>query len=91
MGERDVAQPGSAHVWGACGRKFESCRPDFQAVLLNCFFYVDTFCDSDSAQVRGAGRKPRGFARGADRSIGIRILSSRLIKKAVQQWAAFLV
>ena len=25
---RDVAQPGSAHVWGACGRKFESCRPD---------------------------------------------------------------
>ena len=26
---RDVAQPGSAHVWGAWGRKFKSCRPDF--------------------------------------------------------------
>ncbi len=26
---RDVAQPGSAHVWGAWGRKFESCHPDF--------------------------------------------------------------
>ncbi len=27
---RDVAQPGSAHVWGACGRWFESSRPDKQ-------------------------------------------------------------
>ena len=25
---RDVAQPGSAHVWGVWGRKFESCHPD---------------------------------------------------------------
>ena len=25
---RGVAQPGSAHVWGAWGRKFKSCRPD---------------------------------------------------------------
>ncbi len=25
---RDVAQPGSAHVWGAWGRKFKSCHPD---------------------------------------------------------------
>ena len=28
--KRDVAQPGSAHVWGACGRWFESSRPDKQ-------------------------------------------------------------
>ena len=28
---RDVAQPGSALAWGARGRKFESCRPDFKA------------------------------------------------------------
>ncbi len=28
--DRDVAQPGSAHVWGACGRWFESSRPDKQ-------------------------------------------------------------
>ena len=27
--KRDVAQPGSAHVWGAWGRKFKSCHPDF--------------------------------------------------------------
>jgi hypothetical protein len=26
---RDVAQPGSALAWGARGRKFESCRPDY--------------------------------------------------------------
>ena len=25
---RVMAQPGSAHVWGAWGRKFESCSPD---------------------------------------------------------------
>lgn len=25
---RDVAQPGSALVWGARGRKFKSCHPD---------------------------------------------------------------
>ncbi len=40
-GERDVAQPGSAHVWGACGRKFESCRPDLKksSSEMSCFFY----------------------------------------------------
>ena len=26
---RDVAQPGSAHAWGAWGRRFKSCHPDF--------------------------------------------------------------
>lgn len=25
---RDVAQPGSVHLWGGWGRKFESCHPD---------------------------------------------------------------
>ena len=25
---RDVAQPGSAPVWGTGGRKFKSCHPD---------------------------------------------------------------
>ncbi len=28
---RGVAQPGSAHVWGACGRWFKSSHPDFVA------------------------------------------------------------
>ena len=36
---RDVAQPGSAHVWGAWGRKFESCHPD----KLNLCIYRDFF------------------------------------------------
>jgi hypothetical protein len=27
-GQRDVAQPGRVRVWGARGRKFESCHPD---------------------------------------------------------------
>ena len=26
---RDVAQSGSAHGWGPCGRRFKSCHPDF--------------------------------------------------------------
>ncbi len=31
--ERDVAQPGRVRVWGACGRKFESCHPDLRRRL----------------------------------------------------------
>ena len=31
---RDVAQPGSAHAWGAWGRRFKSARPDHSAGLL---------------------------------------------------------
>ena len=27
---RGVAQPGSAHAWGACGRRFKSGHPDQQ-------------------------------------------------------------
>ena len=30
---RDVAQPGSAHAWGAWGRRFKSCHPDSQTPL----------------------------------------------------------
>ncbi len=30
---RGVAQPGSAHVWGACGRRFKSSRPDHPPTL----------------------------------------------------------
>ena len=26
--KRGVAQPGSAHGWGPCGRRFKSCHPD---------------------------------------------------------------
>ncbi len=41
---RDVAQPGSAHVWGAWGRKFESCHPDKlgfnpdEMLVKRCFY-----------------------------------------------------
>ena len=28
MSNRSVAQPGSAHAWGACGRWFKSSRSD---------------------------------------------------------------
>jgi hypothetical protein len=27
---RGVAQPGRVHAWGACGRRFKSCRPDYK-------------------------------------------------------------
>lgn len=29
---RDVAQPGSALVWGTRGRRFKSCHPDFDFI-----------------------------------------------------------
>ena len=28
-----MAQPGSAHAWGAWGRRFKSCHPDFSGLL----------------------------------------------------------
>ncbi len=36
-----MAQPGSAHVWGAWGRKFESCLPDktIKALAIARVFY----------------------------------------------------
>ena len=34
---RDVAQSGSATVWGTGGRKFESCHPDKKRVLHSLF------------------------------------------------------
>ena len=42
-GPRDVAQPGSAHAWGAWGRRFKSCHPDkqmpnFDEVRFFCLF-----------------------------------------------------
>ena len=40
---RDVAQPGSAHAWGAWGRRFKSCHPDFntlKTLVLKGFFYL---------------------------------------------------
>ena len=30
---RDVAQSGSVHAWGAWGRRFKSCHPDFKGLL----------------------------------------------------------
>ena len=43
--KRDVAQPGSAHVWGACGRWFESSRPDKLNLCRNrdFLFYPSLF------------------------------------------------
>ena len=40
---RGIAQPGRVRVWGACGRKFESCCPDYRKSIdnrkiVNAFF-----------------------------------------------------
>lgn len=32
---RGVAQPGSVHAWGACGRWFKSSRPDQIIALIH--------------------------------------------------------
>ena len=31
---------GSAHVWGARGRKFESCHPDLRRAKQKCFAFL---------------------------------------------------
>ena len=42
---RDVVQSGRIHVWGACGREFESRHPDIKnqalAKFSRCFFCVN--------------------------------------------------
>ena len=42
VARRDVAQSGSATVWGTGGRKFESCHPDKQKKQSTtlCFFCI---------------------------------------------------
>ena len=46
---RDVAQPGSAHVWGACGRWFESSRPDSQRLSKDSLlFFITSFLSNSS-------------------------------------------
>ena len=46
MLHRDVAQFGSAHVWGAWSRKFKSCHPDHMkqryAFAYLCFIFFLT-------------------------------------------------
>ncbi len=37
---RDVAQPGSAHVWGAWGRKFKSCHPDKLKISVSAEIFL---------------------------------------------------
>ena len=39
---RDVAQPGSATVWGTGGRKFKSCHPDNKSTFRGAFVVVGT-------------------------------------------------
>jgi hypothetical protein len=50
---RDVAQPGSAHAWGAWGRRFKSCHPDFNHQLYWWFFYALTTAIFRSFTFRG--------------------------------------
>ena len=38
MLHRDVAQFGSAHVWGAWSRKFKSCHPDHRRRFFDRLF-----------------------------------------------------
>ena len=46
MNRRSVAQPGSAHAWGACGRWFKSSRSDhLPDSILKRFFSTSIFKD----------------------------------------------
>ena len=45
---RDVAQPGSAHVWGAWGRWFESSRPDsIKNLYIGRDFFIKVYFIAD--------------------------------------------
>ena len=50
---RDVAQPGSAHAWGAWGRKFESCHPDHEYQGVTAFCCNSFFVGSDEEATFG--------------------------------------
>ena len=41
MSTREVAQPGSAHAWGAWGRRFKSCHPDFLGLSYIYLMEID--------------------------------------------------
>ena len=41
--KRDVAQPGSATVWGTGGRKFKSCHPDKCSCDATAFLYNNRY------------------------------------------------
>ncbi len=53
---RDVAQPGSAHAWGAWGRRFKSCHPDFFCSLTNLLTFCNPLFINNVAQHRSASR-----------------------------------
>lgn len=52
---RDVAQPGRVRVWGACGRKFESCHPDYRQSIDNRWvidaFFIETRMKEDPKHI----------------------------------------
>ena len=45
--KRDVAQPGSATVWGTGGRKFKSCHPDKEQNNYLIYRWLFCFCSID--------------------------------------------
>ena len=45
--KRDVAQPGSATVWGTGGRKFKSCHPDKEQNNHLIYRWLFCFCSID--------------------------------------------
>ena len=58
---RDVAQPGSAHAWGAWGRRFKSCHPDLIKLLVRkikpTFFYFTRLRYFNNIIIRSSRKK----------------------------------
>jgi hypothetical protein len=56
---RGVAQPGSALVWGARGRKFKSCHPDKSKTLVQKY---QVFLCPNVSLLTGLGTKKAGMS-----------------------------
>ena len=52
---RDVAQFGSAHVWGAWSRKFKSCHPDHRRRFLDRLFSFAGLCENAQKRLKHRG------------------------------------
>ena len=57
---RDVAQPGSAHAWGACGRWFKSTRPDHVIIVTLILLTNDDGIESEG--LRALEERLQGLA-----------------------------
>ena len=77
---RDVAQPGSAHAWGACGRRFKSSRPDFYYLGVSLMRQVSVKTIIVGCRYAFVGCDDPGTGRSVEAVPGLGVVSNRLVR-----------